>query len=82
MLANLPTHKSSGKSQLTGSGIVYYNDPTTLVDRMQVIMGSIAAGNKSPVLKNDLSQIFDELLKIGVFDKTIHERMYKKYLAI
>ena len=82
MMSNLPTHKSSGKSRLVGSGMFYFNDPVKLVDRMQVIKGSIAAGNNSPVLKNDLSQIFDELLRIGVFDKTIHERLYKKYLAI
>ena len=45
---------------------------------MKTIIGSMAAGNNSPVLKNDLSQINDELLKIGTIDKTMHERMYKK----
>jgi len=35
---------------------------------MKVIVGSMIAGNNSPVLTNDLSQINDELLKIGAID--------------
>ena len=81
MMSNLPTHKSSGKSRLTGSGMFYYKDPTTLLDRIRVLKGSIAAGNNNPALKNDLSQIIDELLRIGEIDKANHEGFYKKYLA-
>lgn len=65
MLANIPKHKSSGKSRMIGSSVMYYQDPKQLADRMKVIIGSMIAGNNSPVLKNDLSQINDELLKIG-----------------
>ena len=42
---------------------------------MKVIIGSMIAGNNSPVLKDDLSQINDELLKIGSIDKTHHEKL-------
>ena len=82
MLGNLPPHKSSGKSRLirTGSGMFYYNNPSQLVDRVRVLRGSITAGNNNPVLKNDLSQIIDELLRIGEIDKSAHEGFYKKYL--
>ena len=81
MLGNLPFHKSSGKSRLTGSGMFYYNDPTALLDRIDVLRGMIAAGNNNPALKNDLSQIIDELLKIGEIDKSQHESFYKKYIV-
>ena len=80
MLGNLPPHKSSGKSRLIGSGMFYYKDPSQLLDRVRVLRGSIAAGNNNPVLKNDLSQIIDELLRIGEIDKSAHEGFYKKYL--
>ena len=43
-------------------------------------VGSMAAGNNSPVIKNDLAMINDEFLKIGAIDKQIHEKFYKKYL--
>ena len=80
LLANLPRHPSSGKSKLLGSGVVYYNDPNELAERMKILVGSMAAGNNSPVIKNDLAMINDEFLKIGAIDQTTHEKFYKKYL--
>ena len=80
LLANLPRHPSSGKSKLLGSGVVYYNDPNELAERMKILVGAIAAGNNSPVIKNDLAMINDEFLKIGAIDQTIHEKFYKKYI--
>ena len=80
LLANLPRHPSSGKSKLLGSGVVYYNDPNELAERMKILVGSMAAGNNSPVIKNDLAMINDEFLKIGAIDKQIHEKFYKKYI--
>ena len=80
LLANLPKHPSSGKSKLLGSGVVFYNDPNELAERMKILVGAIAAGNNSPVIKNDLSMINDEFLKIGAIDQTIHEKFYKKYI--
>ena len=80
LLANLPRHPSSGKSKLLGSGVVYYNDPNESAERMKILVGSMAAGNNSPVIKNDLTMINDEFLKIGAIDQTTHEKFYKKYL--
>ena len=80
LLANLPRHPSSGKSKLIGSGVVFYNDPNELAERMKILVGSMAAGNNSPVIKNDLAMINDEFLKIGAIDKRTHEKFYKKYI--
>ena len=80
MLSNMPPHRSSGKSRMVGSSVMYYQDPKQLTDRMKILIGSMAAGNNSPVLKNDLSQINDELLKIEAIDKNLHENFYNKYL--
>ena len=77
LLANLPKHKSSGKSKLVGSGVVFYNNPKELAKRMKVLVGSMAAGNNSPVLRNDLSMINNEFLKIGEIDKKMHKKFYK-----
>ena len=80
MLSNMPKHRSSGKSRIVGSSVVFYQDPEQLVDRMKILIGSMAAGNNSLVLKNDLSQVNDELLKIGAIDRPTHEKFYNKYL--
>ena len=65
MLSNMPPHKSSGKLGMIGSSVICYQDPKQLADRMKIIIGSMIAVNNSLVLNNDLSQISDELLKIG-----------------
>ena len=80
-LANLPKHRSSGKTRMVGSSVTYYNDPNQLADRMKILIGSIAAGNNSPRILNDLSQINDELLRIGAIDRSLHEKFFKKYLS-
>ena len=80
LLANLPRHPSSGKSKLIGSGVVYYNDPNELAERMKILVGSIAAGNNSPVIRNDLAMINDEFLKVGAIEQTTHKKFYDKYL--
>ena len=66
---------------MVGSSVTYYNNANELVDRMKILVGSLAAGNNSPVLRNDLSQINDELLKIQAIDKAMHEKFYQKYLS-
>ena len=80
-LANLPKHRSSGKTRMVGSSVTYYNDPNQLADRMKILVGSIAAGNNSPLNINDLSQINDELLRIDAIDQSMHEKFFKKYLS-
>ena len=80
-LANLPKHRSSGKTRMVGSSVTYYNDPNQLADRMKILVGSMAAGNNSPLNINDLSQINDELLRIGAIDQSLHEKFFKKYLS-
>lgn len=81
MLSNMPPHKSSGKSRMVGSSVMYYQDPKRLADRMKIIIGSTIAGNNRPVLKNFLPQINDELLSIGAINKSLHEKLYNKYIS-
>ena len=80
-LSNIPKHRSSGKSRMVGSSVTYYNDPNELADRMKILVGSIAAGNNSPLIRNDLSQINDELLRINAIDSSLHEKFFKKILS-
>ena len=78
-LANMPNHRSSGKTRMVGSSITYYNDPNQLADRLKILIGGIVAGNTSPVIINDMAQINDELLRIGAIDQSLHEKFFKKY---
>ena len=62
----------------SGRGI---KTPSQLVRRMKILVGSMIAGNNSPVLKNELSQINNNLLKIGAIDNVLHEKLHQKYLT-
>ena len=44
-LSEIPIHRSSKKYSKIGSGVVYYNDTNDLIDRMELLGGSILAGN-------------------------------------
>ena len=50
-LSNMPKHRSSGKSRMVGSSVTFYNNANDLVDRMKIFIGSIVAGNNSPLIK-------------------------------
>ena len=78
LLNEMPQQKSSGKSKMIESSIMYYSDPNQLVNRMKILVGSIIAGNNSKVVKNDLSVVNDEMLKVGLIDKNMYEALYKK----
>ena len=51
LLANMAKHKSSKKSNMIGSSINNTSDPNQLAKRLEIIVGSINAGNNSRILK-------------------------------
>ena len=77
----MPLHKSSEKSIMIGSSVMYYNNAEQLADRLKILTGSLKAGNNSKFIRNDISQINDELLRIDPIDKSVHAKLYKKYLT-
>ena len=81
LLANMAKHKSSKKSNMIGSSLfVDASDPNKLAKRLEIIVGSIRAGNNSRILKNDLNIINNELFRIGAITKEMHDEMVKKFI--
>ena len=58
----------------------FYNDPKDLLSLLELIIGSIAAGNDNSKMKNRGMAILDELLKLGAISKDQHEKLYIGYL--
>ena len=44
-LSEIPIHRTSNKYKRLGSGVVYYNTPDDLLDGIELLGGSIQAGN-------------------------------------
>ena len=65
-LSEIPIHKTSKKYSRIGSGILYYNNPNDLIDRMELLGGSILAGNDGA--KGEFSEIVHKLFQLGKID--------------
>ena len=58
-LSQIPIHKTSRKFQKTGSGVVYFNNTNDLIDRLELLGGSILASNNG--VKSEFSQVAHSL---------------------
>ena len=66
-LSEIPVHRSSKKFSKLGSGVVYYNDANDLMNCLQLLGGSILAGNNA--VKDEFSQIAHKMLQLGIIGK-------------
>ena len=57
----------------------FYNDPKDLLSLLELIIGSIYAGNNNTKMKSRQMAILDELLKLGAISKDQHEKLYIGY---
>ena len=55
-ISDIPIHRTSNKYKKIGAGVVYYNNPADLLDRLELLDGSILAGNNGA--KNDFPKLF------------------------
>ena len=65
-ISEIPIHKSSKKFSKIGSGVVYYNNTNDLINRMELLGGSILAGNNG--VKDEFSNIAHKLYQLGIID--------------
>jgi len=77
-LSEIPIHRSSKKYSKIGSGVVYYNDVNDLIDRMELLGGSLSAGNDSA--KSEFSEIAHKLYQIGKIDNNQLNDLLKGYV--
>ena len=63
-ISEIPIHETSKKYRKLGTGVVYYNNPEDLLNRLSLLGGSILAGNDG--VKSEFTQIAHILNKKGV----------------
>ena len=73
-LSEIPIHRSSRKYSKIGSGVVYYNDANDLLDRMELLGGSILAGNDG--VKSEFSETVHKLHQLGKIDNAKLNEIY------
>ena len=77
-LSEIPIHRTSNKFKRMGPGVIYYNNPNDLLDRMELLGGSILAGNDG--VKKEFTQIAHTLNKIGVINNNQLNDLLREYL--
>ena len=74
-LSNLKYYKTK-----SGSGMIYFNNPHQLLDRLELLGGSILAGNNGVI--PEFSQIAHLLNQMGVVSKKQLNNLLKNYISI
>ena len=64
--------------EISGTGIIHFNNPQQLVDRLELLAGSIFAGNNG--VKQEFSQIAHLLHQLKVITKKTLNYLLKKYI--
>ena len=77
-ISGIPIHRTSSKFKKMGQGVIYYNNPNDLLDRMELLGGSILAGNDG--VKKEFIQIAHTLNKIGVINNNQLNDLLKEYI--
>ena len=77
-ISDIPIHRTSNKYKNIGSGVVYYNNPTDLLDRLELLGGSILAVNNG--VKNKFSKIAHTLNILGVLNNNQLNSLLKEYI--
>ena len=67
-----------GYKQITGTGIIHFNNPQQLVDRLELLAGSIIAGNNG--VKQEFSQLAHLLYQLKIITKKTLNDLLKKYI--
>ena len=93
-LANMPKHRSSGKSKLLNErlaprpvtplrgGQIYFTSPEDLMKRLTLLTGTRVAGNTNLELRNEISEILDHLLKNEIISKKQYDGYIQKHMKI
>ena len=64
--------------KLTGTGIIHFSNPQQLIDRLELLAGSIFAGNSGVI--QEFSQIAHLLHQLKVITKKQLNDILKKYI--
>ena len=79
-LSEIPIHRTSKKYSKLGSGVVYYNNPQDLLSRLELLGGSMSAGNNSSGVREEFVKIVHELNKLNVINNKQMNDLMKEYL--
>ena len=79
-LSEIPIHRTSKKYSKLGSGVVYYNNLEDLLSRLELLGGSMSAGNNSNDVREEFVNVVHVLNKLNVINNKQMNDLMKEYL--
>ena len=74
--------KTKGRKRHRGGNVMFFNDPKQLLNKLELIIGEVIAGNTSIQMRNTGVSILDTLLRMSTINKPQYNKLYKKYFKV
>ena len=76
--------KGSGLKKKTKKGgqVMFFNNPTEMIKKLELIIGSMIAGNNSIKLRNTGVALLDILLRNSILNRSQYNKIYKNYFSL
>ena len=76
--------KGSGLKKKTkrGGQVHFFNNPTEMIKKLELIIGSMAAGNNSIELRNTGVALLDILFRNSILNRSQYNKIYKNYFSL
>ena len=65
-----------------GGQVQFFNNPTEMIKKLELIIGSMVAGNNSIELRNTGVAILDILFKNSILNRLQYNKIYKNYFSL
>ena len=65
-----------------GGNIMFFNDPKKLLKKLELIIGSLNAGNTSIQMRNTGVNILDTLLRMATINRLQYNKLYNQYFKV
>ena len=61
---------------------MFFNDPAEMIKKLELIIGSMAAGNNSIELRNTGVALLDILFRNSIINRSQYNKIYKNYFSL
>ena len=82
--SKVKTMKGSGLNirKQRGGNIMFFNDPKKLLNKLELIIGEVLAGNTSIQMRNTGVSILDTLLRMATINRPQYNKLYNQYFKV
>ena len=74
--------KIKGRGRKRGGNVMFFNDVKQLLNKLELIIGEIIAGNTSIKMRNTGVSILDTLLRMSTINKPQYNKLYNQYFKV